>query len=192
MRDTNMEVSFRPEYHPAVTMFFQREHKRRSWNDADAGMMVWEGEFEPVQFQKKDLLAYLTKYSTYFNAEVKDALKNLKLTQRRSSETETISIEMDDEVERTVEEVQEKTNLPRRFSANMPLFDGGYEVELEFEARVKRKNDGLSETKQKIIELRCTNAREALKEMMMGIVRDMPKEIPIYYGKLQVGGNEKD
>lgn len=183
--DKGTEMMFIPEFHPAATLFFEVESKRDTnmFSD-DFGKKIWEGEFVPVQFTKRNLLKFLTKYASYFDEEVEKAVKNLKVTQKRKSESEMISL--DSPGERTVEEFTEDTNLPSSFTANIPIFDG-YEAELHFEAKVARKKDKYGDaTKGNAIEIRCTNAKEALRDVMNHVVGDMPEGIPKYYGAMHV------
>ena len=78
LREGNTEITFHPEFHKATTMFFDREEKRRGGYGEDAGVRVWEGEFGPVQFKKKDLLKFLNTYSSYFDEDLEKAIKNMR------------------------------------------------------------------------------------------------------------------
>lgn len=182
--NSNIEVKFQPEYHLASSVFFSREEKRRRGYGEDSGVKVWEGEFEPVQFGKRILLKFLDKYSEYFDEDIKEAIKNLKVTSKRIEQTEMLSL--DDEIERTVEETEESSNLPRKFTAIMPMF-GDYRAELHFEAQVKYKEDDYGhKSKRKIIEVRCVNAREAIQDVMNQVLSNVPEDIPRYYGRMAV------
>jgi hypothetical protein len=177
----NENIIFQPEFDNSSALFFERETKRRGGYGEDADTRVWEGEYAPVQFSKQMLIKFLKKYASYFDDEVTEAIKSLKVTERSDSATEMISLDGDHE--RETIETQETTNLPKTFTANMPLFDG-VEVELHFEASVKQKTDDYgNKGKQKIIEIRCTNAREAVRDVFKGIMSQLPEDIPKYYGK---------
>jgi len=183
--DRGVDLRFTPVFEPATTMFFQREEKHRGMFDQDAGTRIWEGDYEPVQFTKKDLLAFLGRFSELFDERVREAVKNLQM--RRSTSSTSEMLDLDGESERTVEEVTEKTNLPRRFSARLPMFDG-ISADLEFEARVKERQANKSMVK--VIELRCTNAREAMRATMEQVLSRIPTGLPLYYGSVDVRTSE--
>ena len=180
-----MDITFSPRIHPAASMFFSREDKRKQGYGKDAGKRVWEGEYEPVQFTKRNLIKFLSKFSDYFDPEVKKAIQNLKVSKKRMSESKMISLTSEHEV--VTEEYQEETNLPAEFSAQIPLF-GGFVAELFFEAAVKPMKDSYGNEKKgrNIIELRCTNAKEAITTIWEGLLKSVPDEIPVYYGALTV------
>lgn len=183
LKESDAEIRFTPEFHPSTQMFFSREEKRNRdmWDD-NAGMRIWEGEYEPIQFQKNQLIKFLNKYSSFFEPEVEQAIKNLKVTRKQSSQAEMLDLA--DDNERTIEETTQSTNLPSVFKAKMPLFDNFF-VDLEFEAKVVKKKDRYgSEQSKQVIELRCTNARESLREVMYEILEKFSKDIPKYYGEL--------
>ena len=185
LKDDNTQISFLPEFHPSSEMFFHREEKRNSRWDDEPGLRIWEGEYEPIQFGKSKLIKFLKKYAEYFEPEVEQAIKNMRVTHKKSEDSEMLSLDDDDNV-RTVLEETKTTNIPRNFKALMPLF-GGYSIELDFEAAVVKKTDSYGREKnQNAIQLRCTNAREAIRQVMQEIISQFPKEIPKYYGKTRV------
>jgi hypothetical protein len=184
----DMEVRFAPEFHPATAMFLAREEK----HDRDEQVRVWEGEFEPIRFSKTDLLKFLKKNSEYFDPAVQDAIKNLKVTEKKSQDTELIGLE-DDENYRNVEEQVQSTNLPSRFHATMPLF-GDLAVNLEFEAKVvpaKDKHGYATEGNKKQILVRCVNAREELRAAMQRILTGLPGDLPVFYGRMRTTQKER-
>ena len=188
LKEGNTEISLLPEFHPASEMFFQREHKRDndlSMFGGNKGIRIWEGEFEPIQFSKSNLIKFLKTYAQYFEPEIEQAIKNMRVTEKKVEGSEMLSLD-DDKNVRTVTEETQTTNIPRRFKALMPLF-GGFQVELDFEASVTNKtNDYGREENKKVIELRCLNARERLRQVMQEILSQFPEEIPKYYGKTEV------
>ena len=190
LKEGSNQISFIPEFHSSCKMFFDKENKRESnFFGGDSGMRIWEGEFEPVQFGKSDLIKFLKKYAVYFEPEVETAIKNMKITERKIEDSEMLSLDDDDNV-RTVTEEVKTTNIPRQFKAMIPLF-GGFSVELDFEACVTKKTDRYGDTKNKnIIELRCTNARDAVRQVMQEIISQFPEKIPKYYGKTAIKTGE--
>jgi len=70
INDGTTEITFKPEFHPCTSIFFEREDKRNSRWDDDAGLRIWEGEYEPIQFSKSNLIKYLKKNAEYFEPEV--------------------------------------------------------------------------------------------------------------------------
>lgn len=186
INDGTTEITFTPEFHPCTNIFFDKEDKRRSnWDSEDAGKRIWEGEYQPVQFSKSNLIKYLKEYAKYFEPEVEQAIKEMTVTEKKTEQSEMLSLEDDDNV-RTVTKEIKNTNIPRNFKAMMPLF-GGFSIELDFEACVKKKTDDYGRSsKQNIIELRVKNAREAIRQVMEEILTKFPEKIPKYYGKTEI------
>jgi len=183
-RDTSIYISYRPEYDKTTTIFFSREIKRRSMFDDNPGALFWEGEFEPVEFGKRELLKFLSEFSSDYDPEIADAIRDLKVSHELS-----IHEQMDDgEYGRTrfVEERYDSTNIPKKFDARLPLFDG-YDANLQFEAKIKKKRG----ESRNIIEIRCTNARDIIRETMKKIINDIPNDIPKYFGAMNVQNEEK-
>ena len=188
LNEPDMEVKFHPEIHPATSVFMSRDDK----HSRDDHVRMWEGEFAPVIFTKSALLKYLKSNAAMFDAGVQDAIKNLKVTERKSTSTEMINLE-DDDSYRSVEEQVQDTNLPSRFSAAMPLF-GNVIADLEFEARVVPAKDKYGHDTtgpKKAIQVRCVNAREALREAMATVLAGLPPEIPTYYGRMRTIQKER-
>lgn len=188
--EANTELMFTPEYHPASKIFFNPcDNRNQDMFSDDFGKRIWEGEFESVQFGKRALLKFLDKYADYFDDEIKEAVKNLRVSQKRSSQTEMLSL--DTKSERTVEEYHEDTNLPSKFTALMPLFEN-IKVELHFEAKVVKKEDRYGNAGNKnVIEVRCINSKEALRDAMENLVSQMPEGIPKYYGAMHTSKPSK-
>jgi len=180
-------ISFQPEFESCSEMFFQREEKRDGMSlfGEEKGVRIWEGDYEPIQFGKSNLIKFLKKYASYFEPEIEKSIKNMKVTERKIEDSEMLSLDDDDNV-RTVTEETKNTNIPRSFKAMMPLF-GGFEVELDFEACVTKKTDRYGNAKNKnVIELRVVNAREAIRQTMEEILNKFPEKIPKYYGRTDV------
>lgn len=194
VKDENTEISLLPEFHPSSEMFFQRENKRdndMSLFGGNKGIRIWEGEFEPIQFSKSNLIKFLKTYAEYFEPQVEQAIKHMKVTEQKTEGSEMLSLEDDNNV-RTVTEETQSTNIPRQFKAIMPLF-GGYKVELDFEACVTKKtNDYGREENKRVIELRCLNARERIRQVMQEILSQFPEDIPKYYGKTEINVGRRD
>jgi hypothetical protein len=188
MNQGNDVISFTPEFHPCSEMFFNREEKRghMSLFGEDKGIRIWEGDYEPIQFNKSNLLKFLKKYAEYFEPSIEQAIKNLKVTEGRLETSEMLSLDDDDNV-RTVLEETKSANIPRTFKAIMPLF-GDFKVELDFEACVTKKQDryGNDEKGKNVIQLRVSNAREAIQQVMKEILSRFPEKIPKYYGRTDI------
>ena len=181
VNSSNERIFFKPEFKDATAMFFQKDNRRTR---DEEGIKIWSGEFAPVQFTKRDLIKFLTKYSEFFDSSIIDAMKSLKITTKTESESTVINL--DNDSERNVDEYQESTNIPSKFSASMPIFDD-QKIKLEFEAKIAKRLDEYGRTKgQNMIEVRCTNAREALRECMQTVIQSFPNEIPKYYGKFEI------
>lgn len=179
----NTQVTFKPEFNPCTAMFFKRTTERwseRHWDDR-----IWEGEYEPILFQKSKLIQFLKQNSQFFEPEIEDAIKNLKVTESKTEDSEMLSLDDDDNVKTITEEIK-TTNIPRNFKATMPLF-GGFEIDLNFEACVTKKDEGYSKSKKNYIELKVINAREAIRQVMQMIINQFPEKIPKYYGKTTFG-----
>jgi len=185
LREDGLDVRFCPELHPATAVFMVRSsHSKLS------GELEWQGEFEPVKFSKKALLQYLKTYAEYFDESVQDAVKHLSVAKRQTDSTELLDLSDDDDEEnyRHVEESTQETNLPRTFTACMPIFGDVY-AELKFEARVVPNKDSMGYNKaggKNAIQVRCLNAREALKTSIASVVSRLPSSIPTYYGRMTI------
>jgi hypothetical protein len=180
MTDRGTEVRYSPEVYPETVMFLSREHKREN---ADRGNRVWEGEFEPVLFSKKDLVKFLAKYSGG-DASLLDSIKTLRVTKRTEETEKMLDVETDD-VERTEIET-EVTNIPRHFTMQMRVTEG-IDAIFEFEACLYKPepNDysGRQEARTKRIAVRAVNARPVLRDVMRNILARLPEGIPQYYGR---------
>jgi len=179
LEDRTTAIRFEPEIDQMTREFFKRE-KKSHYNDfADIGVVVWEGDYQPVRFTKANLLKFIATYEADVPQEVKDAIKSLKIKQ--TSKTDSILITDDDgEGERTMDEEKVVTNLPKKFALKMPIAHG-VTANLEFDAKVVRDNYGKG---RPTIELRCTNGRQVLQDLMHGILEQFPPAVPKYYGRL--------
>lgn len=179
LEDRSMAIRFEPEIDTMTKEFFKRE-KKSHYNDfADIGVVVWEGDYQPVRFTKANLLKFIATYEADVPQEVKDAIKGLKIKQTNKTDSILISDE-DGEGERIMDEEKVVTNLPKKFALTMPIAHG-VSANLEFDAKVVRDNYGKG---RPTIELRCTNGRQVLQDLMQGIVSQFPEHIPRYYGRL--------
>ncbi|HEX9907899.1 MAG TPA: hypothetical protein VGB78_05460 [Thermoplasmata archaeon] len=180
--DRSMAIRFEPEIDPMTKEFFKRE-KKSHYNDfADIGVVVWEGDYRPVRYTKANLLKFIATYEADVPQEVKDAIKALKIKQTNKTDSILISDE-DGEGERIMDEEKVVTNLPKKFALTMPIAHG-VSANLEFDAKVVRDNYGKG---RPTIELRCTNGRQVLQDLMQGIVGQFPADLPRYYGRLNPG-----
>ncbi|HEX9908565.1 MAG TPA: hypothetical protein VGB78_08920, partial [Thermoplasmata archaeon] len=178
------QIAYQPEVHRAAKLFFRHEEKRLNRGWFDEGILTWEGDCEPVQFTKRMLTKFIRTYGLSTPKELEDAVKQLKVSETFLSDT--IMLDDDSDNERRVEEESETTNLPKKIKLTLPLAEGLF-GELEFEARVcKMKVDYGHATERRGVEVRCTNSRKVLRDMMDGIMEKLPKDIPRYYGMASV------
>lgn len=181
--DATRELRYVPELNPTVAMFFERDQKREPGELFQKGVRIWEGDYEPVKFAKRRLIQYLKQHATVFDPEVQDAVRQLKVT--KTEKLEAMMLDEDSDDESSMKE-RTNTNLPKRFRATIPLADGLTES-LEFEAEpVKAKNDYGREVDKYVIQVRCLNAREALRSMMSKILERLPADVPRLYGRVRV------
>lgn len=187
-KQDNTELIFAPEFHPSSEMFFQRREKYGRNRDGDM-IRVWDGDYDPIQFAKGDLIKFLNRYSEYFDPIIEKSIKNLRVTHKKTEESEML--DLDEQSHRTVTEVENTTNIPRQFEVSLPLF-GNYNVMLNFEACVTKKVDQYGSVKnQNVIEINVTNGREAVRDVMLDILKKFPESIPKYYGKTKLLTKEK-
>lgn len=188
-KDPSTIITFRPELNQSVTMFFTREKKREGNGlfGQQTGCRVWEGDFEPIKFTKGNLVKFLKKYTIKENEELMKAIRNMKITEHKSRTETMIDLNNDDNYSAQEEQVT-TTNIPANFTLEVPLIENAFEqtyVSLDFEAKVVQEEDRYSNEKgKKYIQLRCTNARQVLKQVMQEYVNRLPKTIPRYYGRL--------
>lgn len=189
-KDPSTIISFKPEINPSVAMFFARGEKRMGGNawTGDIGIKVWEGDFEPVRFTKSSLLKFLKQYTLTENTKLIEAVKEMKITERHVR-TEHM-IELDEQNFQATEEQVMQTNIPTKFSLEVPLIQGSVEkvyVSLDFEAEVVTNEERYGEAKgKKLIQIRCLNGRQVLHNLMKGYSEMLPKTIPRYYGRLSI------
>jgi hypothetical protein len=186
--DRNTIIRYNPETHPYAALFFEKKDRRS--NDDDE-MRIWEGEFEPVQFTKQNLLKFLKLFEiTDVPKDVIDSIKNMKLLERKTQED---VINLDENSTKMVIEESSQTNIPKKFSLQIPLSEN-YIGKFEFEAHVAKKKNrfGNEEPNKNVIVLRCLNGRQVLRDRMIQILNQLPKEIPKYYGKMIISGGNKD
>lgn len=190
--DSATIITFRPEINPTISMFFTRDERRndRTLTGKEVGVRVWEGDYEPVRFTKSNLLKFLTKYAQHTDNKLVDSVKEMKITERHNTTEKMISLE-DDQNFQAQEERTLQTNIPRKFTLELPIIETLTEkvtVPLDFEAQVVANVDRYDreEKGKKLIELRCLNAREVLRKLMQEYVKKLPKGIPQYYGRLSI------
>jgi hypothetical protein len=86
----------------------------------------------------------------------------------------------------TIEE-STTTDLPALFTLKMKVTEG-YTGNFQMSARVDVVKDKYSaDHGKKKIQLRCLNGREVLQDMMMKILDEAPKDLPVYYWQVQIG-----
>jgi len=179
------ELRFEPEMIPTAGIFFRRKPRSR-YEDSDdkhQGPIVWEGDYEAVQFTKRAFVRFLKENAAAFDAEFRDAVKELKVSQVTTVRQEMMDDDSDNE--RTMREDAKFTNVPKRFSMTLPLAEG-WTARLDFETdTVQLEGHGRGTMG---VELTCVNARQVRREMMESILARLPETIPRYYGAMKVLG----
>lgn len=183
-----LDITYAPELHPSVAIFFGRSDENPRHSDPFTGKMperVWEGDYEPVTFSKRALLKYLRYHSAIFPPTMEDAIKNLKVSQMETSEEILLDEHSDDE--RTIRENRTQTNVPNLFTVQVPLTEG-YIAELVFESAVVLLKDryGNARENKRGIQLRLTNGREVKRQLMDYLLGQLPSDYPRYYGKIAI------
>jgi hypothetical protein len=182
-----VEVSYIPEVYPETAMFLSREHTREKVGfGGPEGKRVWQGEFEPVLFAKKDLVKFLKNHTTGGDQSVLESIKSLRVTQKREETEEMLDVETDD-VHRTETET-EVTNIPRHFNLTMPVTEG-IDAIFEFEAALHKPDpydySARREAQHKRIAVRAVNARPVLRDVMKNVLERLPLNVPKYYGRFE-------
>ena len=186
--DRSTSIMFAPELRPEAAMFFEHHDKRTRDEDK---MRIWEGDYAPVQFTKRDLVKFLSKYSAVIDGakETIDAVKKMSVKEMLQQNDEML--ELDSNNQRTVIEETVTSNIPKSFKMRMNLAEN-FTGELHFQVEIARKKDRYDQpTKDFCLVLRCTNAREVMQNMMQLIVNQLPQEIPRYYGAVQLYEGKK-
>ena len=178
VRTSNGEIiRFEPELNSEVQLFFTR---KTNYRDRNTGYVVWDGDYEKAKFSKKSLLEFLSRHTEELEEGVKKSIQDMKVTER----VDTQSISLGD-VERTVEEEEQKTSIPKNFKANIKIAENWY-AEMHFKAYVTRNVDdyGRPQKGHSII-LELENARQIKRDLMEFVLKQLPESIPRYYGKLK-------
>lgn len=177
MNDRYTGIRYAPEIHPLAAMFF----KKQSLNYGQ-----WTGEFEPVSFNKVDLLRFLKTVDVV--GETKDLIEAIKSMKLQESRKEHDTISMDDDKTTSMVEETFVTNIPKKFSLMIPVtpdFTGKF----DFEATAERPSERGSRSDtpgKKMIVLRCTNPTEILRGCMQSVLEYLPPELPRLYGKMEI------
>lgn len=183
--DPGRELHFQPEIDPETARFLSHERKREGAGFGDPGFSVWEGEYEPVVFTKRALVRFITDHSAG-NAELEAAVKQLKI--RETTTTEETMLDLDTDNVRRLEEERAETNIPKEFELTMPLTEG-VQARVRFRAELFRpdKNDyEYRNDKTKRIAVRAANGRSVMRDLMLGILAQLPEEIPRFYGSAKM------
>lgn len=183
--DPGRELHFQPEIDPETARFLSHEKKREGAGFGDAGFAVWEGEYEPVIFTKRALVRFITDHSAG-NPELEAAARQLKI--RETTTTEETMLELDTDNVRRLEEERAETNIPKEFELTMPLTEG-VQARVRFRAELFRPDKGDWEyrnDKTKRIAVRAANGRSVMRDLMMGILAQLPERIPRFYGSARM------
>lgn len=188
--DRSTSITFFPELRPEAAMFFGKHDKKQADRDGNE-IKVWEGDYQPVQFSKRNLIKFIEKYSAVIEGakEVSEAVKKMNVKEVLSQNMEML--DMDSDNVRSVVEETVTSNVPKAFKMNMNLAENIIS-ELHFQVDLARKEDRYGNpTKDFCLVLRCTNAREIMRDMMFGIVSQLPESLPKYYGAMRLGDGKK-
>jgi len=183
-------LAYKPEIEPTTQMFFTRDSGRRDVGFS-ATKTVWEGEYEPIEFTKGNLIKFLKTYAKDSSADLINNIKNMKVIDKIQSNSEMIDLgtgDFDDQNVRTVEEETSITNIPNKFILTLPVM-ANYKAEFAFEAKVIRSQDDDYHNPnkgKKVIQIKVLNAREVMRGVMYDILNKLPKDIPKYYGRMQL------
>lgn len=196
-QDPSITIQFKPEFLPTTRVFFRRDDSRRGGGYGESPINVWEGEYEPVKFTKANLAKFLRSTIKSDNSELMKAITKFKIRES-TARTETM-IDMSDDSYDSQEKVRAETNIPKMFTLELPIIEklsAGREItaSLDFEASVETMKDSYgSEDKKgrKVILLRCLNSRVVMRNVMEGFLKELPENIPRYYGKLGVEKESK-
>jgi hypothetical protein len=182
---SNIVIQFYPEINPGVKLFLHRKESRRNeWSGE--GPIVWNGEYDSVQFTKQNLIKFLKQYAAGSIDDILKHVKSTKITAKRVEDEEFI--DLDGDTTRATLEESVSTNVPKKFTVEMPLLynlDGTpyISTKLEFDVSVAKKRDDYGRASNTMVfELSCTNARKALQGMMISILEGLPSGMPKYYG----------
>ena len=186
-------LEFRPEYNESISMFFGRDRKSR-FEDSNTQIRVWEGDYSPIEFTKANLVKFLKTYLKADQPELYEAIQNFKFKESKEQTERLLSLDDDNYV--STETSQTNVNIPAEFELDLPILDSlgsGTQViiKMKFQAKVVTKKDdyGHEDPKgKKVVQLRCLNAREVLRDTMKGFLRMLPESIPRYYGKYSIRG----
>jgi HD superfamily phosphohydrolase len=171
-------VRFEPELNPDIQMFFTR---KQSYRDRNTGYVVWDGDYEKAKFTKKSLLEWLSRHTDELEEDVRKSIREMKVTERL--DTQSISL---GDMERTTEEEEMKTSIPKNFKANVRIAEN-WLAEMHFKAYVARNVDDYGHVQKGYnIVLELENAREIKRGFMDFVLKQIPDEIPVYYGRLKV------
>jgi hypothetical protein len=171
-------IRFQPELNADIEMFFTRKRNRR---DDNTGYVVWDGDYERAKFTKKSLLEWLSRHTEELDEDVRNAIRDMRVSERL--DTQNISL---GDVERTTEEEEMKTSIPKHFKANTIIAENWY-AEMHFKAFVARNTDDYGHVQKGYnIVLELENARQIKRDLMQFVLGKIPESIPKYYGKLKV------
>jgi hypothetical protein len=171
-------IRFQPELNADIEMFFTRKRNRR---DDNTGYVVWDGDYERAKFTKKSLLEWLSRHTEELDEDVRNAIRDMRVSERL--DTQNISL---GDVERTTEEEEMKSSIPKHFKANTIIAENWY-AEMHFKAFVARNTDDYGHVQKGYnIVLELENARQIKRDLMQFVLGKIPESIPKYYGKLKV------
>lgn len=183
--DPSRELHYQPEVDPETARFLQREEKRKGAGFGDPGYRVWEGEYEPVIFTKRDLVRFISTHSEG-SPELEAAVKQLRIRETHTTDETMLDLDTDDV--RRVEEERSETNIPKEFELTMPVAEG-IKARVRFRAelfRPSRDDYEYRNDKVKRIAVRAVNARSVMRDLMYGVLAQLPNELPRYYGSARM------
>ena len=171
-------IRFQPELNADIEMFFTR---KQNYRDHATGYVVWDGDYERAKFTKKSLLEWLSRHAEELDEDVRNAIRDMRVSERL--DTQNISL---GDVERTTEEEETKTSIPRHFNANIVIAEN-WHAEMHFKAFVAKNTDDYGRVQKGYnIVLELENARQIKRDLMQFVLGKIPESIPKYYGKLKI------
>ena len=170
-------IRFEPELNSDVQMFFTR---KQNYRDRTTGYVIWDGDYERAKFTKKSLLEWLSRHADEIDEDVRNSIKDMKVSERL--DTQNISL---GDVERTTEDEETRTSIPKNFKAYVNIAEN-WSAEMHFKAFVARNMDdyGRSQKGYSIV-LELENSRQIKRDLMQFVLGKIPDSIPKYYGKLK-------
>ncbi len=194
MRDRSFVVSYYPEFTGAARLFLVlKERQKRTLFGQPSGPTIWDYEFQPAKFEKRELIDFLKTYVEGSNLpkEFVEAVRHTKVTATQDSFDEAVDLE-DGRVDRTGTETTIRTNIPPFIRLMLPLtreFTAAMEFKVWVGPDVDAYGHPIKNTQRYY--LQCTNIRRCLQQLALTVLDALPEGVDkdnVYYGSLEVEG----